>query len=164
MSNNPALSYQQASAGGATPIGQVILLFDTILRDLGRAVAALRAGKVETRISNLNHALTVIAHLENVLDHEQGGEAAKHFERFYSVTRGMIVQANFQATPEALEEIIKLYIGLRQAWYQVDQRESPAGEARLAQAPANNRLTQAVETHAPIPANEEDAPGRNWSA
>jgi flagellar secretion chaperone FliS len=124
MSSNPTLSYLQAAARGATPIGQVIALYDTILGDFVRALAALQAGDVETCVFELNHALLVIAHLQSVLNHERSGEAAKHFDRFYSVTRGMIVEANIRATPEAPEELINLYGGLRGAWYQAEQKSS----------------------------------------
>ena len=159
--SEPKLSYEQASARGTTPIGQVVSLFDTILRDLARAVAALRVGDIETRVAELNHALLVIAHLENVLNHETGEEAAKHFERFYSVTRGMIVQGNFQGTPGALEEIIKLYAGMRQAWYQAEQQQSPGGQAQAPPADQPN-----VKDGAPAvnPAPDDDKPERNWNA
>lgn len=102
--SDPMFSYHQASAHGASPVGQIVALYDTILRDFVRALAALQAGDVETRVFELNHTLLVIAHLQNVLDFERGGDAAKQFEILYSVTRGMIVQANFQATPESIEE------------------------------------------------------------
>jgi flagellar biosynthetic protein FliS len=123
MSHHPASSYQQAAAQGASAIGQIVLLYDTILRDLGRALAALDAGNVETRVAQLNHALTVIAYLQSVLDHERGGEAAKRFEKFYVVTRGLIVQANFQPTRESVEKLIDLFSGVRQAWSQIEKRE-----------------------------------------
>jgi flagellar protein FliS len=132
MNVDPSLSYQQASARGATPIGQVIALYDTILRDFVRALAALQGGDVESRVLELNHSLLVIAHLQSVLDHERGGEAAKYFDRFYSITRGMIVEANIRGTPESLEELINLFGGLREAWFQaeqklpVDQKQPPA--------------------------------------
>jgi flagellar protein FliS len=134
MNVDPSLSYQQASARGATPIGQVIALYDTILRDFVRALAALQGGDVETRVFELNHSLLVIAHLQSVLDHERGGEAAKYLDRFYSITRGMIVEANIRATPESLEELINLFGGLREAWFQaeqklpVDQKQPPASD------------------------------------
>ncbi len=127
---DPMFSYHQASAHGASPVGQIVALYDTILRDFVRALAALQAGDVETRVFELNHALLVIAHLQNVLDFERGGDAAKQFDDSYSVTRGMIVQANFQATPESIEEFIDLYGGLRQAWYQAEQQLSGSDNRR----------------------------------
>ena len=95
-----------AAARGATPVGQIVALYDTILRDFARALAAQQAGNIEARVLELNHALLVIGHLQSILNHEHGGEAAKHFERFYHITRGMILEVNFRPTPEAFEKLI----------------------------------------------------------
>jgi flagellar protein FliS len=161
MSSNPTLSYNQASARGATPIGQIISLYDTILRDFGRALAALQAGQVETRVLELNHALIVIAHLQNVLNHERGGDAAKLFEQFYAVTRGMIVEANFQPRAESLEELINLYGGLRQAWYQAEQ-QSPADDKQERPIDAQPVPAAAATVNA---ANDDiETPQLQWSA
>ena len=82
MKDSGAISaYQQSSVRGASAVGLIVALYDTILRDFRRALEAFDAGSVEARVSELNHALTVIAHLKNVLDHEKGGEAAAHFAR-----------------------------------------------------------------------------------
>jgi flagellar protein FliS len=160
MIGYPALSYQLASARGASPIGQVVSLYDTILRDFVRALAALQAGEVESRVFELNHALLVIAHLQSVLNHERGGEAAKQFDRFYAVTRGMIVEANIQATPESLEELINLYGGLRQAWYQAAQ-QLPVEEqqAQFPPKPADSAGTHAVNAAN----NDVETPQLHWS-
>jgi len=125
-----------------------------------RALAALQAGDVETRVLELNHALLVIAHLQNVLDHERGGEAAKIFDRFYSVTRWKIVDANIQATPEALEELVNLYGGMREAWYQAGQ-QLPVDQQ---QAPSVARLGDASGTKTLSPPNDEvEIPQLHWS-
>jgi flagellar protein FliS len=161
-SSDPTLSYRQASARGASPLGQVVSLYDTILRDFLRAIAALQAGDVETRVFELNHALLVIGHLQGVLDRERGGEAANQLERFYAVTRGMIVEANIRATPESLEELVNLYGGLRQAWYQADQ-QLPL-EQQQSSSPAQISPGHTVVTHVPSPANDEsETPQFHWS-
>jgi flagellar protein FliS len=158
---DPTLSYQQASARGASPVGQVVALYDTILRDFVRALAALQGGDVETRVFELNHALLVIAHLQSVLDHERGGEAAKYFDRFYSITRGVIVEANIGATPESLEELINLYGGLREAWYQAEHK-SPVDQA---QAAVSERPGDAAAPNTPTSANDDvEKPSLQWSA
>jgi flagellar protein FliS len=133
MSNNPALSYKLAAVQGASPVGQIIALYDTILRDFGWALVALAAGDIENRINSLNHALSVIGYLEYVLDFERGGEAATRFQTFYRVTRGLIVEASSKLTPEGIEKLIELYGQVRQAWYQVERRSMPnqAGAADI---------------------------------
>jgi flagellin-specific chaperone FliS len=125
MDNRAATTYQQASAGSASPIGVIVALYDTILRDFRR---------------ELNHVLTVIAHLRSVLKYEGAKEAATRFERFYDVTRAMTLVANVQASPKPIEELIELYSSLRAAWYQAEQQlpllsQQPAAPVRASSQP-----------------------------
>lgn len=154
-----ALAYRQATARGATAVGCVVALFDTILRDYNRALSAIDAGDVQTRVFELNHALTTIGELQGVLDFERGGEAARRFERFYNVTRGLIMNANVRGSRESILELIELYKPIRQAWHHVDQN-SPSEEI-LDAAPASSR----AETPAAAPQdNNSSALRGNWSA
>src|SRR5262249_47942095 len=111
-------AYQQNSAQGASPIGLVLSLYDTIIRDFRRADAALAKDDVETRVAELNHSLVVIAHLQSVLDFERGAEASRRFNDFYEVTRGMILSVNVDASKETLHKLIEMYGSIRQAWQQ----------------------------------------------
>ena len=123
MSNPGILSaYQQSSAQGASPIGLVLSLYDTILRDFRRADAAINKGDVETRVSELNHALVVIAHLQSVLDFEHGADAAKRFNSFYEITRGMILSVNVDTNRDTLQKLIQMYSSTRQAWHQAESQ------------------------------------------
>ena len=163
MSSDPTLSYRQASARGASPVGQVVSLYDTILRDLVRALAALQAADVETRIFETNHALLVIAHLQNVLDYDRGGEPAKTLARFYDVARGEIIQANIQATPKAFEDLVSMFGGIREAWYQAEQ-QSPAMPEQIRTSSTPN---SAVPPRPQVESNtqdESDKPQLRWSA
>ena len=156
--------YQQVSARGASPVGNIVSLYDTILRDFRRALAAFEAGNVEPRVFELNHSLTVVAHLQSVLDHERGGDAAKRFARFYEVTRGMILEANVKCSREAIEKLIDLYTGMRQAWHQAEQ-QPPAAPQQAASATAStpSAQTPAVRTANP-PAEADESQRGNWRA
>jgi flagellar protein FliS len=161
---DPTLSYQQAAARGASPIGEVVALYDTLLRDFARALVALQAGDIEARVFELNHALLVIGYLQSILDHERGGEPAKHFAQFYSVTRGMIVQANIHSSPEAIEELIELYGGMRQAWFQAElQSRGDQKQAAATDGPGDAATTEPVDP-AKDEKDEVDAPQLQWSA
>jgi flagellar secretion chaperone FliS len=161
MNNDLTLSYQEASACGASPVGQIVALYDTILRDFRRALAALQAGDIEARVFELNHAIVVIGYLQYVLDHERGGEPANQFAQFYCATRGMIVQANFKATPEPIEELIELYGGVRQAWHQAELQS----RAESAQVPATDRPGDSAATGDESPVNDDGGtPQLQWSA
>jgi flagellar protein FliS len=134
---NAAQHYQQETARGASAIGGVVALYDTILRDFRRASAAVAAGNIEARVYELNHALTVIGELHGVLDYQRGGEAAKRFQHFYEVTRGLILQANLRSTLESLEHLIALYSPVRQAWKKIDGQMF-SGEPRQAPPAASH--------------------------
>ena len=160
-----AASYHQVSAHGGSPLGNIVSLYDTILRDFRRAQAALDAGVVETRVFELNHALDVIGHLEGVLDHQRGGEAARRFEGFYRITRGLIVAANAEPRRESIDNLIEMYSSLRQAWEEAERKlqgsEPPA--PMVAASPSN--ANEAARTQVPVGAADSDeAPRQNWSA
>ncbi|HWF40007.1 MAG TPA: flagellar export chaperone FliS [Candidatus Acidoferrales bacterium] len=143
--NQIAAQYRQTSTQGRHPVGMVVKLYDAILEDFRRALSAVRSGNVEQRVSALNHSLLIIAELEGVLDHERGGEVAKHLKGFYRVTRAMILEENVRARSEGLEKLISLYMPVRQAWQQAEQElasesraETKAPSATYTAASADN--------------------------
>ncbi|MGA2811951.1 MAG: flagellar export chaperone FliS [Candidatus Acidiferrum sp.] len=153
---NAAQSYLQDHAKSASAVGGVVALFDTILRDFKRAEAALAAGNIEVRVSQLNHALLVIAELHGVLDYARGGEVAKRFARFYEVSRGLVLAANLRCTPEALQQLIEMYTPVRQAWKTVEQK-LPVTEIRQGEACKPAPLGS-------MPADESETTGGRWAA
>ena len=127
--HDSAFAYHQTSALGASPVGQVVTLYDTILRDLHRAIAAIEAGQIEKRVNATNHALMVIGELQGVLDFERGGEAARNLSNFYNVTRTMIMNASMTSSREKLNELIAMFTRLRAAWSQVERTLGPSSGA-----------------------------------
>ena len=99
--------------------------------------------------------------MQFILDYERGGEAAKQFALFYSVTRGMIVQANIRVTPETVEELIELYSGVSQAWFQAELQS----RVDQKQAPATAGPGDAAATEPASPEKDDvDKPQLQWSA
>ncbi len=122
MNNHPASAYQQSSARGASPVGLIVLLYDTILRDLRRAMTAFESGQIEVRVFELNHALTVVGYLQSIIDSEQGGDAAQLLHHFYGMIRPMIVELNASPSVPDFQTLIDLITPVRQAWDQARQR------------------------------------------
>lgn len=146
--NQIAAQYRQTSTQGRHPVGMVVKLYDAILEDFRRAVAAIGSGNVEERISSLNHALLIIAELEGVLDHERGGAVAKHLKGFYQVTRAMILEENLRARPEGLEKLISLFLPVRQAWQEAERElaSKPRSQDASMTFAAGNQDTDAFRT------------------
>ena len=158
---NIIAAYQHAEVQGATPLGQVVALYDTILRDFRRAADAIERGNVEARVFELNHALTVIGHLEGVLNFERGASAAETLQQFYRLTRGMVLEANTRASREAIEPLIETFTSMRNAWSQAEKNLTPAGEAATLHSATGAAATSAPSLspvdNTPIPSQSKSS-------
>jgi flagellar secretion chaperone FliS len=172
--------YSQNNVQGASPLGLVVALYDTILRDLRRASDAIARGDIEKRTFELNHALRVIAELENVLDFERGGDPAKRLKSFYVTTRGMILNASVKNSREDLSQLWEIFATVRKAWSQAEQKMKKAGEAasqafpgaeaaisvppQIAAVPAAKPATAAAAVNSEPHEHAEILSRGNWSA
>jgi flagellar protein FliS len=121
-----AFAYQQSTASAASSVGQVVALYDRILRDLRGAIAAIGAGQIENRVNSLNHALTIIGELQGVLDFQRGGEAARNLNSFYTITRGMVTEAGVTSSVDQLQELVSMFARIRAAWTHVERTVAPS--------------------------------------
>jgi len=138
------LSYRKSAIEGASTIGLMIALFDTLVGDLRRAVAALRKNDIETRCEELNHAALVLSQLESWLDLRNGGDSAQTLSRFYAYLRAKMLEAAGNKSPQLLETQIDMISHVRSAWQNLDTppQELPAsqGEASKGYAEAYDSL------------------------
>ncbi|MGA8153899.1 MAG: flagellar export chaperone FliS [Terriglobales bacterium] len=123
------LAYLRATVQNASSVGLVIILFDQLISDLKRTIAAMENRDVETRSAELKHGFLVLAQLQGSLDMENGGEAAVNFARFYSAVRSAMMEAHLKVSPEILVRQIGLLLDVRQAWQQVDNPNLTAASA-----------------------------------
>lgn len=113
--------YLQAAVAGASPVGLVVLLYERLVVDLTRALAAMEKGDMETRVAQINHAFLILGQLEGSLDSSRAPEAARTQARFYSMARAKILEAQVKSDRKMLEEQIVLFNEVRAAWELVDQ-------------------------------------------
>ncbi len=144
--------YRESAVRGASPVRLVVCLYEQAIEDLRRAVAALERGDVEGRTRGINHALTVIAHLQGSLDMQQGGEVAANLNGFYGLIRAGLVQAHVKESARILEEQISLLVTIHEAWLEVE---------RITPAPAPQ--FRASGQTAPI-FSEPQTPIADWNA
>ena len=115
-----SLSYRKSAIEGASSIGLMIALFDTLAGDLRRAAAALRKNDIEARSRELNHAMLVIGQLESWLDLNNGGESALTLSRFYAYLRAKMMEAAVAKSAGILDAQIEMILHVRSAWQQLD--------------------------------------------
>jgi flagellar protein FliS len=123
-------SYRKTQANGASKVGFVIALYETIIADVAGAIAAIREGNIEKRSGELQHALTVLGYLQGTLNREQGGDPARELERFYSVMRAKIMEGHVRTSVPILDSVIGHMTEICDAWRQVDKELSKEAIAR----------------------------------
>ncbi|HEU5402593.1 MAG TPA: flagellar export chaperone FliS [Terriglobales bacterium] len=126
--NDIASSYREAAVRGAGQVELAVMLYDILLDDMQRAIAAIHARDIETRTSEIKHALSVLEHLQGTLNFDQGGEAARNMDRLYSIVRAKLLEAHIKTSAEILQKQIDLLVPVREAWKQVSPSPAKAAE------------------------------------
>jgi flagellar protein FliS len=133
---NPSFAYRTSAVSSSSPVGLVVLLYEQLVKDLRHAVDAMHARDVENRTRELDHALQIVGQLQGSLNRENGGEAARNLDRFYTLLRNRLLQAQLQVSPEILDEQIAVLLDLREAWLQLDGQNTPSHPTAPSPAPS----------------------------
>jgi flagellar protein FliS len=122
------IAYRKSSIAGASPIGLMIVLFDTLAGDLRRAGIAISQNDIEARCRELNHATLVISRLESWIDLKNGGESAQNLIHFYAHVRAKMMEAAAAKSVALLDAQIEMILHVRSAWQQLDIPTPPLPE------------------------------------
>jgi flagellar protein FliS len=137
--------YQESAVRGATPLELVILLYDSAIEDMRRALTAMQKSEIENRSAQIAHALIVLQQLQGTLDFERGGSAARQFEQFYNLVRAKLLEAQIRGSSELMRQQIRCMSEVRDSWQQA------------------RRLLQPVTGTPSIPAASSEG-GGEWNA
>ena len=138
MSDEVRFAYRENTARHSTPVGRVVLLYEQLVQDIGRAIAATQQQQVEARTQALDHALLVVGTLQGSLDLEHGGEVARNLDRFYGIVRHRLLAAHLQASAAILEEQRTLLLSMRAAWIEVEKAEESGAPSSHPQTAATS--------------------------
>jgi flagellar protein FliS len=139
------LSYRKSAIEGASSIGLIIALFDTLAGDLRRAAAAIRKNDIEKRCKELDHASLVLGQLASWVDMEKGGDSAQTLAQFYANLRATMMEAAVTQSASLLETQIDTILQVRSAWQELDN--VPQGPPGI----STNTLAERTTTSAPMP-------------
>lgn len=142
----PALAYRRAATQQASVVGMVIALYDTLVGDLYRAVAAMQAKQIEERSRQLKHGFTILTQLDSLLDMELGGDTAIQLRRFYGFLRSEMLRAQFAQDPVILECSASIVLEVREAWQQVSTRVNPASDMPQATSSLGENASRSIDT------------------
>lgn len=118
----PQQAYRESTVLCATPAQLVVMLYDGARNFLRQAAAAMRAGQVERAHNKLRRAEQVIAHLDGVLDDEQGAELAEQLHAIYRFCLVHLNRARWHQEADRLDEVSGILGELRESWVEVAHR------------------------------------------
>jgi flagellar protein FliS len=129
MTPNHSLLYRQEAVLTASPLGLVVLLYDSMLMALNKGIRAMAAGDVELRVKELNHALAIVDQLQRTLDFDNGADVAVNLDRLYDASRQAILGASFTQDKEPLVQVTAQLQKVRDAWWAADRQVIPSAAA-----------------------------------
>lgn len=139
------LSYRKSAIEGASSIGLIVALFDTLAGDFRRAAAAIRKNDIEKRCKELDHASLVLGQLASWVDMDKGGESAQALAQFYAYLRATTMEASVTQSATLLDTQIDTILQVRSAWHKLDNAaQGPPGTPP-------NTLVEQTTTSTPMP-------------
>ena len=116
---NAAATYRQNAILTASKEKIVKLLYEGAIRNLERGRLFLSDPKTTHGAQAgeaLGNALSIVAELRSVLDHQVGGQISKDLDRLYEFSEHQITQANVTRTPQPVEHTLKVLRTLKESW------------------------------------------------
>jgi flagellar protein FliS len=152
LMSREATAYRQTEVQTASPVEVVIMLYDTLVRDLNQVIAAVRVQDVEERVRQSNHVFSVLQQLDLMLDHENGGDTAKELARVYSYVRARVIESQIKLDTAILERQIEFILQVREAW------QSSVNASQMSVVPASG------DGRSYSDATGKDSQSCSWSA
>lgn len=112
-------AYRENAVLSASPSHLVVMLYDGARRYLRQAAEAMGEGEVERAHNTLRRAEMIIAHLDGVLDQEQGGELAQRLHAIYQFCLAHLNRARMGQDSEQVGRVSEMLGELRESWAQI---------------------------------------------
>lgn len=129
----PARAYQSTEAATADPRHLVVLLFDTMVRKLGEARAAMVEARHHDQCQAILHTQRILNALMAALDRAQEPEFTGGLFALYNWLHARLTEASVADDTALLDEVAGHIGQLRDAWRQAEvncrQEEQTAHEA-----------------------------------
>ena len=112
-------AYRENAVLSATPEQLVVMLYDGAQRFLRQAGKAMRGREIERTHNALRRAEMIVAHLDGVLDYEQGEPIASQLHPIYRFCLAHLRRARMDQDVDKLEEVAGLLGELRESWAEI---------------------------------------------
>ncbi|HIJ89644.1 MAG: flagellar protein FliS [Desulfobulbaceae bacterium] len=127
----PGQQYLKIMVETASPVRNIIALYEKCLSHLRSARKSLAAGEIALKSESLCKAMDILFYLDNTLDSAEP-KTAQSLHRSYQVILAQLSLANSGNSLEALGQAEKWLVGLLRAWQGIapgGENQGPAGSS-----------------------------------
>ena len=137
-----AQAYMQTSVSTTTPGELLILLYDGAIKFLNQAKQLIANKDYAGKGIAISRTMDILNELSSSLNREKGGELAENLGKLYFWCNSRLAMANLKMNTDLLDEVIKVLVGLRSAYAQIQNLP----EAQADNAPLNDCGSSASRT------------------
>jgi len=124
-------SIYRTTAATTSPLAGVVMLYDRVIQELSRTVAALEHKRLDQAFGHLEAATMILRGLCHNLNFDKGGAVAEHMRDTY--VRLILSALHSLGKPDAIARFNKLIVAvtdLRDAWADVRVQQAKATAER----------------------------------
>ena len=133
---DPTSAYRSAQVVGASPAGQIVLLYQGAIRFGAQHLAWLERHEIEKCHAASLRAQEIVTALKGSLD-LSAGPVAVQLDQLYDFVLRRLTDGNVRKDPKPTEEALQVLRGLLEAWQELAGKPAVAEEPRLSAAPAS---------------------------
>jgi len=132
-----AYSAYKAASKMTSSLGAVVMLYDGMIQEVGKAKAAIEEGRIEDRFNATQKACKILLGLQSHLDFDKGGDVSLMLDQFYHTIFRDLQQVNMKNSAAACDEVIAALGEVRASWAELARNEQRTGSPDgTAQKPA----------------------------
>jgi flagellar biosynthetic protein FliS len=100
-----ARNYKQVEIAGLGKTDLLVSIYETIITQYRRALAAIENKNIEVRNESVTNALNLVGELRESLDFHKAPELSVNLERFYLEATQTTLKAHRRADPKLFEQL-----------------------------------------------------------
>ncbi|NPA53385.1 MAG: flagellar export chaperone FliS [Aquificae bacterium] len=119
---NPYEAYIKTDVMTASPVKQIVLLYDRAIVALKQAIEDIKNKDIKSKVNNIQKATDIILALDSALDMEKGGEISQNLRDIYRFSYHQILVAHTKNDIKLLKDIIEILETLKAGWEELEQK------------------------------------------
>ncbi len=113
---SPLDAYMKNSVQTASPLQQVILLYDKAIFSMKSAKENIGTGDIRSKIENITKASDIVRALDSALDFDKGGEIAQNLHMLYDFILTQLPIVHARNDQKLLDDLIEIMENLKEGW------------------------------------------------